>query len=436
MKRITLLDFNKSRTRKTTRWLGWLSFCMMIFMGQIGFAQTVQIGSGTTTTTAASTTVPVTNYHYSYCQMIITEAQITAGGGGVGEIQKLRFYNASIGTTSSWADDWTIYLGNTAKTSFSSDTDWVALADLQEVYTGAVSPVANDWWEIIFTIPFNYTGGNLIVAVDENTPGWLGTPTFFTFSSGTDTAILYRTDNVADNPDPANPPLVGTGGLLALTNILPQMQFYFTEDCPSPTQLIATNFTSGSVDLGWVESTTATSWDIEWGIAGFTPTGTPSLTGVTNPYTLSGLNPYTGYEFYVRSDCGATDGVSTWAGPFSFKTLYDCSAYIGDITSVTGGYVCDEGTTTLQATATGVGSAIYWYDAEVGGNLVGEGTSFETPFLTETTSFWASEVELDVTSLTGQAFANPTTFTNSVGAGGVLFNTALPIKIVDVSTLR
>src|SRR5690554_3529994 len=40
MKKITLLDFDKNRKQKTKRWLGWLTFCMMVF-GQMSFAQNV-----------------------------------------------------------------------------------------------------------------------------------------------------------------------------------------------------------------------------------------------------------------------------------------------------------------------------------------------------------------------------------------------------------
>src|SRR5690554_3146154 len=38
MKKITLLDLEKNRTRKTKRWLGILSFFMMLF-GQVSFAK-------------------------------------------------------------------------------------------------------------------------------------------------------------------------------------------------------------------------------------------------------------------------------------------------------------------------------------------------------------------------------------------------------------
>lgn len=89
--------------------------------------------------------------------------------------------------------------------------------------------------------------------------------------------------------------------------------------CLPPTALNATAVTSSSASLGWTEAGTASSWDIEWGTLGFTPTGTPTISGATNPQSISGLNSNTTYSFYVRSNCGA-GGFSTWSGPFSFTT--------------------------------------------------------------------------------------------------------------------
>jgi len=89
--------------------------------------------------------------------------------------------------------------------------------------------------------------------------------------------------------------------------------------CPKPTTLNATDIQSDQATLGWTETGVATSWDIELGVTGFTPTGVPTQSGVTNPYIYTSLNPATTYQFYVRADCGGE--YSDWAGPMSFTTL-------------------------------------------------------------------------------------------------------------------
>lgn len=89
--------------------------------------------------------------------------------------------------------------------------------------------------------------------------------------------------------------------------------------CSTPTSLAATNITALSANLSW--NSTAPSFNIEWGQQGFSlGSGTRITSGITSAnYTLSGLTPYTDYSFYVQANCG-TDGLSSWAGPFSFKT--------------------------------------------------------------------------------------------------------------------
>jgi len=95
--------------------------------------------------------------------------------------------------------------------------------------------------------------------------------------------------------------------------------------CPDPTTLTATNITSTTADLGWTEVGSATSWEVEYGLAGFTPGSGTTVTSTTNPYSVSGLAVNTSYDFYVRSDCGAS-GFSAWVGPFNFTTTIACPA--------------------------------------------------------------------------------------------------------------
>jgi hypothetical protein len=86
--------------------------------------------------------------------------------------------------------------------------------------------------------------------------------------------------------------------------------------CLTPTALNATNFTETSADLVWTSS--AGTWDIEWGNAGFYQGSGNMIFGVNqNPYPLTGLIPGYYYSYYVRSYCGGSE-FSYWAGPYTF----------------------------------------------------------------------------------------------------------------------
>ncbi|OYT13294.1 MAG: hypothetical protein B6I19_05870, partial [Bacteroidetes bacterium 4572_114] len=90
--------------------------------------------------------------------------------------------------------------------------------------------------------------------------------------------------------------------------------------CNPPTNLSASNITDVSAELTWTPGGAETSWNIEYGPAGFTlGTGT-LISGIGNPYLLSGLAPNTAYDFYVQADCGGGSS-SNWAGPLTFATL-------------------------------------------------------------------------------------------------------------------
>jgi gliding motility-associated-like protein len=95
--------------------------------------------------------------------------------------------------------------------------------------------------------------------------------------------------------------------------------------CTQPTNLTVTSITSSGATIGWTETNPGvTSWQVVVQPAG---TGYPNASSTvinvtTNPYTITGLNPNLSYEYYVLSDCGATDGLSFWSGPVRFNTLF------------------------------------------------------------------------------------------------------------------
>lgn len=315
MKKITLPDFEKSPV-KNKRWLGLLSCCLFLFASLITHAQTmgtIQIGSGTGTTASGSTTIPVTNYVYSYTQHIVTAAEYGSGGGAVGNITKIRFKATALGTVSVW-NNWTVYIGNTTKTEFTSNTDFIPVANLSQVFNGIITPVANEWFEITFTTPFNYTGDNIVIAVDENTLLWTSAPTFSTYTSTANSGIIARSDS--DDQIPTNA-LTATGR----TAVLPQMQFEGT----LATCMVATGVTtvpsSNGVEITWSATPNASSfnWIVVDNNAGTSATPIASGNTTQNTASANGLTPITPYHLYIKTDCG-TEGLSVWAGPYSFKT--------------------------------------------------------------------------------------------------------------------
>ena len=97
--------------------------------------------------------------------------------------------------------------------------------------------------------------------------------------------------------------------------------------CPAPSVVSVSNETDTTADLSWTENGLATAWNIEVVdiTGGGTVTGTATDSGITNPYTLTGLVELNDYEFYLQSDCGGGD-LSIWVGPFTFSTIASCLA--------------------------------------------------------------------------------------------------------------
>ncbi|MDO7874588.1 T9SS type A sorting domain-containing protein [Hymenobacter sp. ASUV-10] len=109
----------------------------------------------------------------------------------------------------------------------------------------------------------------------------------------------------------------GQNGLLAVCATAPS-------NCPLPTAPAAANLTNTTADLSWVATGTTNpgdTFEIEYGVSGYTlGTGT-AVNGLTSTsYQLANLLPDTEYCFYVRQNCGPTNGSSSWVGPTCFRT--------------------------------------------------------------------------------------------------------------------
>ncbi len=92
-------------------------------------------------------------------------------------------------------------------------------------------------------------------------------------------------------------------------------------NCLEPSALGVASITETTATLSWSPGASELLWDVEIGVAGFTPSGTATVSGLTSAsYEWSGGQAATSYEFYVRADCGGGEQ-SIWVGPFQWTTL-------------------------------------------------------------------------------------------------------------------
>ncbi|MGH1384716.1 fibronectin type III domain-containing protein [Kordia sp.] len=161
--------------------------------------------------------------------------------------------------------------------------------------------------------------------------------------------------------------------------------FTTTVACPAPSALTATNIMTTSADLGWTAGGSEALWDIEIVdiTGGGTATGTPTATGVANPYNATGLTDSNDYEFYVRADCAA-NGTSTWTGPFAFTTA--CPALMAPYTEDFETFTTGGAAFTAENCWSGTGGAYYWESAP--GTDVGSGGTGPDPTITTGNYFY------------------------------------------------
>ncbi len=201
--------------------------------------------------------------------------------------------------------------------------------------------------------------------------------------------------------------------------------------CPQPTFLLVDQVSSSSVDLSWTTGGAAL-WQIEYGPVGFTPGSGSVVTASSNPFSVTGLNASTSYDFYVRDSCGVGD-VSAWTGPVAATT--NCPPYIAPFTeefengSWTAGGTFDPGT--IDSCWTRNASANYWWKGNSGATPTtgtgptGDHTSGSGSYMyTETSSsnllsteILSPEIDLAALSAPGIAFLVPYVrrFDRSVG---------------------
>ena len=193
-------------------------------------------------------------YNYSITQQIYTSDEL---GGAPGVISTIAFRSSS---TYNISRKFKVYMLNTSKGTFEDKTDMVNMTDENLVYDGDVAYVAGGEWMVLeLSVPFNYTGENLILCVCDYSGTYKDSYNhFYVFDSGENRSLYKFTDNAAF--DPSN--IQGNNQQAASYQVgmdkkVNQIQFTFESTAPAEPSLTisAESIALGDVRMGnyWTE---------------------------------------------------------------------------------------------------------------------------------------------------------------------------------------
>ncbi len=274
-------------------------------------------------TTNFGTTLPFDPFNgkWGYSQQIYTAAEIKTPNGG--EITKIAFKQQNdVKVTRNIV----VYMQNTTKTKYSG-TDWENETDEHIVFSGEVTTPGKDGYlEIVLPTPFEYTGGNLMISVLDNTGAMVTADSrvyFYRYATDTDRSIRHTMPYGIANPyKPGNMSVLGEGTIDGVNNTI-DITFGESEPEPevapsAPTNLSASAAISeASIVLTWDAADNATSYNIyNYSNDELVAEGVTETT-----YTHEGLELATEYCYYVKavnaigiSDASNQDCATTFDG--------------------------------------------------------------------------------------------------------------------------
>ena len=247
--------------------------------------------------------VPIYGYYadaYLRCQTIYPESMLTGIVGN--DIYGITYYLTSP-ATGSWGNaSFEVKIGTVGNSSFES-AEWADVTSFTTVYTGALDGTVSEL-TISFTSPWTYTGGNLLIEVNNTVQGTYKAVTFAGMESENASLQNYSSSSWE-----------------AITatqrNFIPKTGFIVPVSCAQPSDLaVVAGETTASIS--WTENGSATQWqykldDGDW------------VTISENPYAISGLTANTAYTVQLRSFCSAVD--QSFSIGSSFRTTCSAEAF-------------------------------------------------------------------------------------------------------------
>ena len=280
----------------------------------------VQVGTGTT----GSSSIPYAGwYHNSYSQQIFTAEEI----GNEGTISSISFQYTK---TTAESRNITIFMGTTDETSLASS--WIYPSNMTEVFHAAQVTFSNesDWFNIALDVPFEYTGGNIVVAMymnyNSNESGYGSGNRFNTHTATNKARYITNDDETPDYFTLENGVITNTTSMGNSSSTRNNTVFCFDRDnpCLKPTQVAASNITTNSATVSWMPGNSETAWQYAYSDSVMSDEVLATAATDINSLnvSLSGLLGDKDYHFYVRANCGE-ESYSEWSHVM-FPTQLSC----------------------------------------------------------------------------------------------------------------
>ena len=275
---------------------------LLCFGAANAWGEKITVADGTT----ANQYHPIYGYycddasHHNQVLYTVSEFADLADMAGA-QITKMKFYSSN--ASSSWGSlKVNIKLAEVSESALSGFNTTSALTS---VYSGPIS-VSGTEMVIEFTDPFDYNGGNLLFDLTISAIGSYQQIKFY--GVGTyDYIYSYKKD--------------GDGSKSSY--FVPKTTFTYEapSSCAKPTDLTKGTITANSASFSWTAGGSESEWQYLCLPAVEEPDWSSASVKSTTASTVivDGLEASTGYKFYVRANCGGTDGVSSVVS-VAFKT--------------------------------------------------------------------------------------------------------------------
>ncbi len=285
--RLTVVRPSADRRFMALKVLTVLLLILTVGVGNV-FGDELTVADGTSTNEC----IPLFGYYGDTggtTSQVIYPASILGDLAG-GTIESLMFYANT--TSASWSGTWAVSLAEVSNTSLSGI---ITPSDPVEVFRGKLS-IVDGKTTITFTTPFEYSGeNNLLVEIALKSTGNCPSAYYLGISSSGSSWCSKKYQN---------------------QNFLPKVTFTYTAaapvTCAKPSDLINTTLSASSATFTWSAGGSEGEWQyiclpaatpVDWG-------STSVKTATSTTATVDELSPTTDYKFYVRANCGASDGVS------------------------------------------------------------------------------------------------------------------------------